>query len=41
VELTGSPSWLATITVIAAERAIQKARIPSSSVISLPTVLMI
>lgn len=37
VELTGSPSCEATITVTAADMAMQKARIWSSSVISLPT----
>jgi len=41
VELTGSHNWLAIITVIAADRAIQKALIWSSSVISPQTVLII
>ena len=40
VELTGSPNWEAMMTVSAADRAIQNARVLSSSVISVPTVLI-
>ncbi len=41
VVLTGNHNWLANITVIAADKAIQKALIWSNSVISVPTAFII